>query len=336
MKFEDIKQYLPDDLNEKQLIMFGPFGSRLYGMSTPNSDMDFKGIYLPSLKELISKTDQKTYSKKSNKEDNKKNTSLDFDTQIFSLQHFIKLACNGETEPIDMLHVPKQMLSVDSVIWEELTKNRQKFYSKNMKGLIGYVRKQASRYGVRGSRINALEKVLNFLKSVRVCEQHVRLHEIVNLLPEGEHIHFFLQEDPPMYQVCGRKLQLTVTIEYATNVLQKVYDSYGSRAKLAAENQGIDWKAIAHAMRVAHEMKCIATIGDIVFPLSIAKDLTEIKMGLRDYNTEILPIMETLIDQAEDAIDRSDLPDEVDREFWNKFLLSVYTNKRYSYSRFID
>jgi hypothetical protein len=323
--YKHVKKVLPDDLDPDRIIMFGPFGSRLYGMDTPKSDMDFKGIYIPSLKELILKTDQRTYSKKSN-HDEGKNTNLDFDTQIFSLQHFIKLACNGETEPIDMLHVPKQMLIVDSVIWEEITKHRRKFYSKNMKGLIGYVRKQASRYGVRGSRLNALKKVIEFFQTVGVSDS-VTIIEIWNELPKGEHIHFFNEEDPPMYQVCGRKLQATVSIKYAIGVLQKVYDSYGSRAKLAAENQGIDWKAVAHAMRVAHEMNRIATVGDITFPLSVAKDLTEIKMGLRDYNTEVLPIMETLIEQAEDAIERSDFPNEVDREFWNGMLLKFYTTK---------
>lgn len=106
--------------------------------------------------------------------------------------------------------------------------------------------------------------------------------------------------------------------------MKGVRDSYGERAKLAANNEGIDWKAVSHAMRVAFEMECIATIGTINFPLGIATLLKHIKQGKKDYNTEVKPMMEELIQNAERVIEESDLPKEVDKEYWNEFILDVY------------
>jgi len=51
-----------------------------------------------------------------------------------------------------------------SKIWDAIEKNKQKFYSKNLKSFIDYARRQASRYGIKGSRINAALLVLEILK----------------------------------------------------------------------------------------------------------------------------------------------------------------------------
>ena len=36
------------------------FGSHLYGLNTPNSDVDYKGIFMPTLEELLLGTYPKT------------------------------------------------------------------------------------------------------------------------------------------------------------------------------------------------------------------------------------------------------------------------------------
>ena len=35
------------------VIMKTVFGSHLYGLSTPESDMDFKGVFVPTAREII-------------------------------------------------------------------------------------------------------------------------------------------------------------------------------------------------------------------------------------------------------------------------------------------
>ena len=59
-----------------------------------------------------------------------------------ALHYFIKLASEGQTVALDMLHAPKEMLLKTSDIWEELTANKDKFYTKNLKTFISYARRK--------------------------------------------------------------------------------------------------------------------------------------------------------------------------------------------------
>jgi hypothetical protein len=61
------------------------------------------------------------------------------------------------------------------------------------------------------------------------------------------------------YQVCGKTFQESATIGYVIPIVEKFYNDYGRRAKLAAENKNIDWKAVSHALRAAYQTKEILT-----------------------------------------------------------------------------
>ena len=52
-------------------------------------------------------------------------------------------------------------------------KNRQQFYTKNLKSFIDYARRQASKYGIKGSRINAALQILELLKTEDPFEDHI-------------------------------------------------------------------------------------------------------------------------------------------------------------------
>ena len=56
------------------------------------------------------------------------------------------------------------MILQNSKIWDTILINKQKFYTKNLKSFIDYARRQASKYGIKGSRINAALQVLKILK----------------------------------------------------------------------------------------------------------------------------------------------------------------------------
>jgi len=135
------------------LIMKCLFGSHLYGLQTPSSDKDYKGIYLPERDDLLLGNYAKHYSQ-STGDDKSKNTADDIDVEIFSLPYFIELACKGETVAIDMLHANNTLPELISdikplwTIWHDIQLKRKMFYTKDMKSYVGYARKQANKYGV--------------------------------------------------------------------------------------------------------------------------------------------------------------------------------------------
>ena len=128
----------------------------------------------------------------------------------------------------------------------------------------------------------------------------MRLEHLWDDLPEGEHID---KKDPiddtgiKIYEVCGRQFHSTVSVSHMLPILTTIYNNYGKRAQQAASNEGIDWKAVSHALRAALEVKEILTDGTITFPLKHAKMLKSIKQGKEDWN-HIQSVLEYEIDQV--------------------------------------
>lgn len=297
------------------------FGSHLYGTANEQSDKDFKGVFLPTKEQIFLNKIPKSITSNTKKDGNTKNTSNDVDTEVYSLHYFIHLACEGETVALDMLHAPDDMLVETSAIWKDIVANRYRFYTKNLKAFIGYARRQAAKYGVKGSRLNDAKRVLDF--SNLPPSLHLKVKDVWDFWPVGEHI---FKHEPDsngvrMYEVCGRKIPETATVEYLTTVVQRFYDNYGERARQAATNKGVDWKAVSHAFRAAFQVKQILTENTITFPLKEANYLREIKEGKLDYQTKVAPELDRLMDEVEGLSLKSNLPMSVDRAFWDKFII---------------
>jgi len=150
-------------LENLNIIMLAQFGSHLYGTNDENSDTDYKGIFLPTKEQILLGKIPKSINTSTKKINTCKNTCNDIDTEIYSLHHFITLASQGETVAIDLLHTPKNMTIKTSNIWNSIVENRTKFYTKNLQAFIGYARRQAAKYGIKGSRLNDVQKIVNFL-----------------------------------------------------------------------------------------------------------------------------------------------------------------------------
>jgi predicted nucleotidyltransferase len=67
------------------------FGSHLYGLNTPTSDEDFKGIYIPTLKELLLHSYPDTVDYSTGPKD-AKNSAGDTDITVHSLSKFVRQA----------------------------------------------------------------------------------------------------------------------------------------------------------------------------------------------------------------------------------------------------
>jgi predicted nucleotidyltransferase len=313
-----------------KLLMKCLFGSHLYGLDTPNSDKDYKGIYLPSKDDLLLGRYEKHYAENTGN-DTTKNTKDDIDCETYALPYFIDLACKGETVALDMLHAKHQHLIVAEEIWFDLKNNRQMFYTKDMKSYIGYARKQANKYGIKGSRMEAVEKILNFLACSYNYEQRseLKVRDVIKKLPTSEFVKVTTmldtkQGDLTFYEVCGRKYQDTMTLEQLRGHCQGIYDEYGDRAKLAKIDQGVDWKAVSHALRASYQMLGILKDGDFEYPLPQTKFLLEVKTGQLNFVNDVQPELDNVISEVEKLSELSSLPRKVDRDYWDNWLLKVY------------
>jgi len=296
------------------------FGSHLYHLDTDNSDIDYKGIYLPRHRELLLHNYPKSI-KSSTGKDHEKNAAGDIDREVIALPRFIEFAVTGETLAIDMLHCTSPITS--SSIWNDLISKRTGFYSRNLKAFVGYVKRQAAKYGVKGSRLSDISKVIDYLKQFDDGFP-IGTFDIWDNLPELEFAKKLQTEERTFYEVNGKKYQSTLPIAHILKALIAMYDSYGARAKLAESNQGIDWKAVSHALRAAYQAKDIYMLGDFEYPLQETGFLLEVKQGNLDYKTEVGPELERIVDVVNVLADNSNLPEKVNRNYWDNWLMGIY------------
>ena len=226
----------------KELVKM-KFGSHLYHLDTPNSDLDIKGIFLPTLDELLlgdypNSINHTTGNSKS------KNTADDVDYEMYSLPYFISMAISGETISLDMLRCETPL--VTSPVWEELVSKRTMFYSKDMSTFVDYVRNQSAKYGIKGSRLSDISRVIAFLKE-SMDNGAVRLTEVWDDLPTGDYLEkatgfpkSLNGKSQNFYVVNSKNYQETLEIAAVVRLLHKMHDGYGERAKRAEKNDGID------------------------------------------------------------------------------------------------
>jgi hypothetical protein len=290
-------------------------GSHLYGLNTPNSDMDYKSIFIPTLEEVLMGTAKDTYSTGTG-DNRSKNTSADTDHMHFSLMTFVKMLIKGEMVAMDMIHAPLTeqytTLYPGAEAFIDLYDNRSLFYCKDMRAYIGYVRKQAAKYGIKGTRIHALREVLESLRNLSHMSPKHKIHLIKDKLPENEYV--FKYETG--YEVLGKLHQWTITIEELINRISSALNDYGHRALQAEINEGVDFKALSHAFRAGYQLLDMFENHKMTLPLSkeVRDIILPIKTGERDFKTWIQPALEELIDNVNKAALKSSLPDSVDKD----------------------
>lgn len=315
------------------------FGSHLYGLDTPESDTDYKGVVLPTSDQVIMQ-EADFHMSSSTGDDTSKNEASDVDEEMFSIMKFLKLAAKGETVAIDMLHAPDSAIIESSPLWNRLVANRHVFYTKNMKAYIGYVRKQAAKYGVKGSKLAVIEKAIAWTKDclyewddesgTPYKNIFLTVGDIIDSLPIGEYSKIVETEHPAVgkqrfYEIAGRKFQDTLKLEMFLMSLTKIYDSYGARAQAAKDNEGIDWKAISHALRAGYQAKYIYLKGGFEYPLPETQYLLDVKQGKLDYLKNVQPELEALVDEVLHLAEKSSYPEKVNMKEVRSMIHDVHS-----------
>lgn len=116
---DEIERQLKSKIKGK-LIYLSQFGSHLYGLNTENSDLDFRGVYIPALDDIILKKDKDEINTelwitrhlpdKEIKNDGEyvwtevdRVESIKVDIKLFSLYKFIQLCSKADTNALDLL-----------------------------------------------------------------------------------------------------------------------------------------------------------------------------------------------------------------------------------------
>lgn len=292
-------------------------GSHLYGLNTENSDEDYKGIYLPSLRDMFLGEIKDNVDKSTNKT-NEKNNSDDIDYEIYSFQKWVKLLSKGEMVCFDMLYAPDSFVTYYSrggnvidkqealregnpvaIFREGGTKNL--FAHSDMKAYLGYCRRQAAKYGIKGSRLASLRLVQENLNKFPFYSTET-LNKNMYVLPRNE----FLKVEKDHYEVLGKKHQWTTKLKEFKERIDAEVSKYGNRAILAEQNEGIDWKAVSHAFRAGFQLQTLLQNGEmkVFLPRYLRDYIMKVKLGELDWSL-VKKDLEQLMDEVEELAEQN-------------------------------
>jgi len=284
------------------MIFNGVFGSNLYGLATPKSDIDYKGVYLPSNKSLILQTAKETIETHTD----------EMDTTLFSIGKFVKNLAKSDTVSMDMLHTPTKFTLESTPLWGELRSYRSDLYCKNMRGTLEYIGAQTSKYG-DGDKVGQYNEIKQLLDLLRTEPCDTLLKDIPSITG-FKYIKYYPQAGviKANIDVCGSFYQMTTRVGYLRHALVVKLNRYGSRT-IASSVSGVDWKSMSHAYRVLLQLEEIIDTRDLIFPLTYADTIMQVKLGQLSQKT-VMGTLTDKYDQITEKLEASDLPENLNMQ----------------------
>lgn len=330
------------------------FGSHLYGTNTPNSDLDYKSVHLPSAFGILlgSPEDVLHLGSKSKRDSTdtgywtgqaRPNSKDDVDHDSLSLAKFLGLLSDGDMNAIEVIFAPAQFVEVTSPEWDYISSHevRSRLIDRSCKGFVGYCQGQATRYGVRASRIDS---VRSFIHAIDLAaDKHplgllspvkASIDRISDTAMDNPHVTLVRRQsghtpDLLHISVCGRLAAETQPLQQLRNIAAGILKKYGTRSLSANSNGGFDFPALAHAIRVGREAVELLTTGKITFPIQSAHEIVAIKAG-KVPGHRALQILDEILNDVASASDNSVLRESVDADFRDAIQLQMYAKQIYS------
>lgn len=289
------------------LLFLTLFGSTLYGTETPGkSDVDVRGIFLPSPDRLLLNcTVQSLHFSTGNNE--RRNTAGDVDIDLWSIQHWLlKLLPAGDMGALDLLFAPSHAACTlyRSPLLDQVFAAPLRFVdTARNRAYAEYSVGQAKKYGIKGSRIGALKTVRNWLREhcpapgpddrLRHC-----LDDLVAACADGRFCAPAMVQEEKALQLCGKQHVGSIRLTEFTRRVEADMQRYGARAEEAERNQGLDFKALSHALRALSQMKELLQTGQIIFPLREREELVAVKQGRYSW-AELEPLILSRLEEVD-------------------------------------
>ena len=344
---------------KERLVFVTKYGSQLYGTNGPASDVDIRGVFLPTREDLLLARAPQHYVFKPEVGEH---SPEHIDETYLSLHYFLQLLTQGETNALDMFF---SYTNPDAIIrvttdYQELIDNRDKLITKNVAKYLGYCKSQAIKYSLKGDRIQNMEALREIISknknpSGTTLETELRYKCIIGpgashtmgdpedyfknnthvgrrfkiqKSPLGDHAYLLLCDNKERYlMVSGHLFPMNANLNTTNDSIKKTLDSYGKRAFNAAEDNGADYKALSHALRVAYQAAELLSTGVVTFPrqgeeLELIRSI-KFKQTTLTYD-QIIERIETKIRLIEHLLTTTKLPAKPDWKWIDGYILRKY------------
>lgn len=307
------------------IILLGLGGSHAYGLDTPDSDLDIRGIAINTRKELLLQQDFKQV------------TEPITDTTIYSFQKMINLLANCNPNTIEILGLPDWGYLYISDIGQKLLDHKDIFLSQQAAKTFG---------GYANAQLYRLKQLCSRTMSQRERETHILLvlENIEQAFPEQYQKYgtgdIWLYVDKSEREDMDTEIYMDVRLthyplrDYCSqwNTLQNTVSAYNKLGKRNshARNHGKITKHMTHLIRL--ELMCLDILnkGEIITFREKDMDLLwDIRNGkyLTDDNQvkpEFYDIVRHCETELEKARQTTMLPEKPDKEKIERLLLDVH------------
>lgn len=321
-----------------------PFGSHLYGTNGPNSDLDFKVVCLPSIDTLLLNT--KVTNRKvlpEGKKEGEKMSADEAEYEYIPLQVFLDDFFNGQTYALEIAFAVLQgkyeadiEQLTDGFIERWMEELVDGFLTRNVQKMVGYAVSQSRNYGLKTERYTSMRTVVEtvedhissmainvkddaVMRKITLASSPNLVDKLVNL-PHVNRCEILNasggSEMAPAIEVCGKQFPLTASLSTMLKSLQNSLAQYGDRVK-KYDGEGVDWKALSHAIRITEQVIELTTTGRMQFPCQNASYLKEVKEGKRTIE-EATEYLTTLFNKIDDCVQNSILQErtpELEKQF---------------------
>jgi hypothetical protein len=317
-----------------------PFGSHLYGTSTPTSDYDYKVVCLPSFEDLLmNKKLTNRVKKPDGWKPGDKMLEGEAEYEFIPLQVYLDHFFEGQTYAIETafavlndmhttleyehgeLSIKDDSLRIQAWMSELMTR----FLTRDVQKMVGYAVAQSRQYGLKTERYNsyvAVAGLVGFNADMKksLAEDQELLYNIMQI----PHIKSCTvmngaggDESAPGIEIGGKQFPLTTKWAHVLSSVTKSVESYGNRVK-DHTGQPADWKALSHATRIVEQIIELTQTGHITFPRPNADVLLMIKRGefSLDYAKDMLADRFNLIDTSIESSVLNEKTPELEEQFY--------------------
>jgi hypothetical protein len=191
-------------MKEQQLIFKAIVGSQAYGTNVVGSDIDYKGIYMQTIDELIS------FQYKPQFEVGK-------DESYFEIRRFIELLQTANPTVLEMLYMPSDCIITRSPQYDILIKHRDLFLTKKCLNSFG-------RHAVQQiHKARGLDKKMNWEKEKVTRKTPLDFCYIFTGMSQAESLKDFLKKEFIEQEYCG-----LVPIDHIRDGYALYYDKKGA------------------------------------------------------------------------------------------------------------
>ena len=298
-------------------------GSHLYGTSTPTSDEDFSGVFIPPKSYYfgLDKVEEADLSIVSRLE-NGRNAPDAIDRKFYELRKFVKLAMDNNPNIIEQLFVEEENIIFIRHQGRELLNNRHLFLHKGLeKRFKGYAISQKKKMFVKRDNMLDIEAGLRILQEMAndTNPKAYLAEHLVGLLG-GIGSPFKAHSDLHI-NIGDIHVQKNITFLKAIEQLENRVSKFSGRKEMVDEF-GYDTKFGMHLIRLLLEGKELLETGTLNFPLKNV----DLLMGIRNghYSLNEVDEMATEIEiEIDNMVEKSYLPSSPNYNEINTMLVEM-------------